>query len=436
MKGGIMSATTPLGNVDAFASLVERDRVHGSVYTNPAVFDAEMDRIFHRAWLCLGHAAEIPNAGDYRVTKIGRESVIMVRAADGQVRVHMNRCRHRGVTLTEQETGCAKRFTCPYHGWAYESSGDLVSVPDIEGYDNLDLSRYGMTPAPRIDFYRGFVFASLAPNGPTLDEHLGLAKSYIDLFLDVSPLGEIEVTSGVNKTFFRANWKFVGMDGYHPNYVHKSVYDLRRRRKPAGVTASANGETFSDESANLTRDLGLGHVMLDVYPVRSANYENYLKSMQGRPGWDKYYASMVESYGKKRADEILIWAGDPHIGIFPNLQLIGSHIRIIRPVAADRTEVLMLPTLIKGVPDEINELRLRNHEAFYGPASQGSPDDAEIFERNQLGLSATVEPWILLARGLHRERTDADGSIIGSITDEVTQRGQLKQWKAMMEMPA
>lgn len=421
-------ASTSMG----FAELVQRERVHGSIYTSQAVFDAEMSNIFHKTWLCVGHVAEIPNQGDFRVTRMGRQSVIMIRGSDNQVRVVMNRCRHRGVTLTEEETGCQRRLTCPYHGWVYDSTGELMLVPDENGYDNLDFTKYSLTPAPRVDFYRGLVFASLSAEGPSLDQHLGLTKSYIDLFLDVSPSGRINVRSGVNKTTFRANWKFVGMDGYHPNHVHRTVYEVRRRRKPVGVTASSQGETFSDQSANLTRDLGNGHAMLDVYPVRSANYQQYLASMEGKPGWEDYYQSMVQAYGQSRADEILVWAGDPHIGVFPNLQLIGSQIRLIRPVAPDKTEVLMFPTLLEDVPDPINELRLRNHEAFYGPASQGSPDDAEIFERNQVGLSADVDPWVLLSRGLHRERVDVDGSIVGSITDEVTQRGQLKQWKALM----
>lgn len=413
------------------ARLVQRDRVHGSIYTSQAIFEMEMRHIFHRTWLCVGHASEIPAPGEYRTTRLGTQSVIMVRGVDGEVRVLMNRCRHRGVALTETETGTVRSFTCPYHGWVYDTTGELKLVPDVDAYGrDFDMSAYGLTPAPRVAQYRGFVFASLSPEGDSLDEHLGPAKGYIDLFLDVSPQGEIEARAGVTKTSFRANWKFVGMDGYHPNYVHKTVYELRRRRKPVG---GAKAESFRDESANLTRDLGKGHVMLDVYPVRKANYANYLASMAGKPGWDEYYAEMVKAWGRERADEILVWAGDPHIGVFPNLQLIGSQIRLIRPVAADVTEVLMFPTVLKGVPEVINEGRLRAHEAFYGPASQGSPDDAEIFERNQVGLSAIVDPWVLLARGLERERVDTDGSIVGTITDETTQRGQLKQWKLLME---
>jgi hypothetical protein len=80
----------------------------------------------------------------------------------------------------------------------------------------------------------------------------------------------------------------------------------------------------------------------------------------------------------------------------------------------------------------MNIKRLRGHESFYGPAGSGAPDDLEMFERNQVGLSAEVDPWLLLARGLHRERRDADGTIIGHMTDEVTQRGIWRHWKKVM----
>ncbi len=432
MIAGPLKVATLVDAHPDFSALIQRDRVHGSIYTSPVVFEAEMARIFHRTWLCVGHEGEIPENGDYRVTRLGRQSVIMVRASDGKVRVVMNRCRHRGVAVTEKETGNTRVFPCPYHGWVFGNDGALLTVPDSDGYDNLDFAEYSLTPVPRLETYRGFVFASLSPSGPTLTEHLGRARAYIDLFVDVSPSGGLDVRGGVNKTTYRANWKFIGMDGYHPNFTHKTVYDLRQSRAPAGMTESAKGPAFTAESDNVTRDLGNGHAMLDVYPLRKATYGKYLHSMQGTPGWDEYYSAMVQAHGQQRADEILVWAGDPHLGVYPNLQLINSQIRIIRPVAADQTEVLMFVALLKDVPDVINTLRVRNHESFYGPASQGSPDDAEVFERNQTGLSAEVEPWVLLARGLHRERVDTDGSIVGHITDETTQRAQLKQWKSWM----
>jgi hypothetical protein len=101
-------------------------------------------------------------------------------------------------------------------------------------------------------------------------------------------------------------------------------------------------------------------------------------------------------------------------------------------VSTEYTEVYLYPTLLKGVPPAMNVARLRGHDGFYGPAGGIAPDDIEMFARVQEGLHAEVDPWLLFSRGLHRERHDADGSIVGQMTDEVPQRGIWSHWKKMM----
>ena len=118
--------------------------------------------------------------------------------------------------------------------------------------------------------------------------------------------------------------------------------------------------------------------------------------------------------------------------VFPNFVLIGVQIRVIRPIKIDETEVFLYPTRLKDAPEDINVTRLRGHESFYGPAGGGATDDLEMFERNQMGLSSQVDPWLFLARGLHREYEDSDGTLVGQVTDEVTQRAIWKQWKKVM----
>jgi hypothetical protein len=117
------------------------------------------------------------------------------------------------------------------------------------------------------------------------------------------------------------------------------------------------------------------------------------------------------------------------------MQLIHNQVRIVNPLSADQTELVMIAVRLGGVSEELNVSRLRTHESFYGPAGAGSPDDAEIFERVQRGLMADLNPWIDLSRGMKREVVDSDGSIVGRITDEVTQRGQLKRWRELMRQP-
>ena len=135
-----------------------------------------------------------------------------------------------------------------------------------------------------------------------------------------------------------------------------------------------------------------------------------------QPGGEAYVAAMFAAYGPQRGSELIAVHGDPHLGVFPNLQLITQHVRVIVPVAVDRTDVYLYPVHFGGVSHEMNEKRLRKHEEFSGPAGMGQPDDTEMFERNTDGLQAVVDPWMDLSRGRHRERVDADGSIIGHIT--------------------
>lgn len=417
------------GGAGGIDGLVRDDgRVHSAIYTSQAIFDLEMERIFHRGWVYVGHESEVPKAGDYRRRTIGRQPVILVRGSDGRVRVLANRCRHRGALVCENDKGNAKQFRCWYHGWSYDDTGRLISVHAPEGYDQtLDFAGNSLTEVPRLERYRGFLFASFAPSGKSLAEHLGRAAGYMDISIDASPAGEVALDYGVHRTKYHGNWKLVGMDGYHPTILHASMFSLRSRMGQASYQ-----DPWEDGSASVTRHLDNGHVMLDLTGARMHNLQEHLDTWEKVEGGPEYVRAMRAAYGRERGDYLLAQMGDPHMGVFPNLQLIGSHARVIVPIAPDLTEVHMFPMRLLGVPDGVNEYRLRRHEFSYGPASFVSPDDAEIFERTQVGMMAEADPWLNLTRGMRRETRDADGSIAGRITDEIPQRYQLRAWKDMM----
>jgi phenylpropionate dioxygenase-like ring-hydroxylating dioxygenase large terminal subunit len=424
-------ARTPI----SYDELVEDERVHGRVYTDPAIFAEEMDKIFARGWVYVGHASEIPRSGDFRVTDIGQQSVIMVRDDDGQVQLLMNRCAHRANAVCQVERGNAKMFRCAYHGWTYRNNGDLASITYGDRYDaSFRKEEHGLRKAPRMEIYRGFVFGSLSPVGVTLDEHLGRrVKEQIDLFVDLSPEGELDVTAGVHKYGYRANWKFQvenGMDGYHGNFVHQSFFENVRRRTGVNLTDLGTSQSLAG-----TRDLGNGHVMLDFRPYNKANGPRMGAIMPTSDSGRAYWDALIARHGQARTKELLTARGT-HLLVFPNLALIGVQIRVIRPMKVDETEVFLYPTFLTGAPHELNVARLRGHEAFYGPAGGGATDDLEMFERNQIGLSARVDPWLVLSRGRQQEYQDVDGAIVGQITDEVTQRGIWRQWKKLMSQPA
>jgi phenylpropionate dioxygenase-like ring-hydroxylating dioxygenase large terminal subunit len=145
----------------------------------------------------------------------------------------LKRCRHRGNTVCEEERGNSHFFRCQYHGWTYANTGDLIGVPIPSGYGpEFDKRDYGLARVARVGIHRGFVFASLAVDGMPLDEYLGPAREMIDMFCDLSPVGEVELRAGTHKSAFRGNWKFVGMDGYH----RPKRWNDRARRPPRQST--------------------------------------------------------------------------------------------------------------------------------------------------------------------------------------------------------
>jgi benzoate/toluate 1,2-dioxygenase subunit alpha len=188
------------GHADEIAALIEPGRVHRRVYTDPNLFDLEMERIFGRAWLFVGHTSQVPNPGDYITTELGRQPVIMVRHRDGSVHVLLNRCTHRGAKVVNERSGHAQRLVCCYHGWAFDTDGALAAVPVPEGCgEGFDKNALGLARAPRVGEYRGFVFASLADKGPSFEDHIGPVKGNIDDLVDRAPDGALALDAGMHR---------------------------------------------------------------------------------------------------------------------------------------------------------------------------------------------------------------------------------------------
>ena len=421
-----MTAGAPI----RYADLVLDDRVHDSVYTDPQIFEEEIDRIFHHGWVFVGHEGEVPEPGDYRSRELGRQPVIFARGDDGVVRVLMNRCTHRGAMVCPYERGNSRFFTCAYHGWTFRNSGGLVGVPHPEQYgDSFDRDALGLRPVPRCDSYRGFVFASLSVDVVPLVEHLGpRVLAEMDIAGDLSPSGRLEVTAGVHKFGYGGNWKLQlenSVDGYHITHLHRSYFRIQEERSGRDAMRFATAA-----SPALVHSLGNGHVSWDLSPAGFGGAA--IERLRNTPGWPRdYYDLLVSAHGQARADEVLSH-GAGHVAIFPNLVIIASQLRMIRPVAVDRTEVFIYPTLLSDVPPEMNEERLRRHESFYGPAGGGATDDLEVFERVTAGLRAKVDPWIRIDRGLGREVVADDGTVSAQITSELSNRAILGHWRRVM----
>ncbi len=412
----------------AWDSLIEADRVHGSLYTDEAVFAAELERIWARTWVFVGHVSEVPNANDYVVRTVGREPVIMTRDRDGGIQLLLNRCTHRANQVCDFEHGNATTFRCPYHGWTFANTGQLLGYPFSSGYEGRERkAELGLAHVPRVDQIHGFVFGSFADDGPTLREHLGAVTEVFDRLVRLSPSGEVALTAGWLQHKVEANWKMIvenETDGYHPQFVHSSIFS---------VADSPIGDLYGERSIAVSRDLGNGNTENDLRPE--------FRRMGEPLGWfgtrpDKvpdYVAQMHAAHGDA-AQEILI-DGSPHVMLFPNLFIAEIQLFVIEPVTVDHTVQRVTTLQFPGCPD-INRRMLQQTVGSVGPAGFLLADDSDMYERNQRGVQARRPEWLVLQRGLHRERLDADGMLVADNTDELPQRAIWRHYRNLMDAGA
>jgi phenylpropionate dioxygenase-like ring-hydroxylating dioxygenase large terminal subunit len=143
----------------------------GRDYYDPAVYEADRERIFHSSWTAIAREEEIAEPGDFITRDLAGESIIVTRTLDGGLRGYFNVCRHRGTRLVDDSGHVKKVFTCPYHAWSYDLSGNCVGTPNVhrdEGFDRSEYSLWGV----RLDTWAGFVFANLGDGAQTLTEQL------------------------------------------------------------------------------------------------------------------------------------------------------------------------------------------------------------------------------------------------------------------------
>ena len=315
---------------------------------------------------------------------------MVTRLADGSVRALINRCRHRGPTLCQADSGNAARFRCPYHHWTYDNAGRLLGVPLEDGFGaRFDKADYGLVPVPRVAEHQGFIFGCMRASGPGLLEHLGGVAKFLDAYAATSPGGKIELFEGIQKCTYRGNWKYQmenGVDPYHVGALHMSA--------------------ASREAMAIYREGGGCVIAMDGHGVTDHT-----------------------DYGPMPVDATL--SGGFNLMIFPNLIVLRSQIRTMRPVAADRTEIFTRVVRLEGVPEEVNLKRLRDQEFEFGAAGTFYADDLEIFERTQVGLQSNAVDWVLFARGMEREFVRA-GSVAGHMSDETQHRGLYRHWKDLM----
>ncbi|MBL4639717.1 MAG: Rieske 2Fe-2S domain-containing protein [Kordiimonadaceae bacterium] len=415
--------------------LIQDEKVHRSVYTDPDFFQEEMTKVFGGLWTYLCHESEIPKTNSFKRVKMGLRPLIVTRDRNGEFHAIFNRCAHRAATVCTEDSGVASRFTCSYHGWTYKNNGELLAVPYAEGYGNcLKKSELGLKKVSRVQSYRGFIFGTLNSEMPPLEAYLGDAKKYLDIFIDRAPEKEIIVQSGAYRGTFNANWKIAwdnAADGYHPAFGHRSLFEMTRIRNGT----DKGGTHFSgdpDDSPMYCKTFPYGHGLLHQRPGMG---DSLWDRARPTPGGEYLAGSLVDDIGEEAAFEAL--EGAPGAGInlniFPNLLIIGNQIQVVEPISHGLTQLTWHATTLKGAPDQVNQLRMRVAEDF---PNFGEVDDMESFERCWEGLQAPEVEWVMMNRGVHRLETigaDEDGVRQVPPTDESPMRNYLNAYRNIME---
>lgn len=407
--------------------LVRGDAVHRRVYTDPAIFDLEMERIFQGTWVFVAHESEVPQPGDFKTETVGGQPLVITRDSAGLVNVMFNACRHRGATLSSLPCGNTNSLRCPYHGWTYRTDGELTGVPYREGFDaEFRPEDYPLLRPARVDSYQGFIFASMSPDVPDLQEHLGRAAHYMDLMVARAPEGRISAGKAL-KNKYLGNWKLQlenYSDCYHPTFVHQSL-------REAQLALAPKGEGLFQQSAGFKRrheerSFGRGHGMLNFHGSRAA-WRDISRDTE-------YVSALAKQHGPERARELAEL--DVHVVVYPNLllQFQLNHYRIIKPVTVDETEIHSFPCRLVGAPDHVNEKILAYTARFVSPGGELQVDDLEAFAHCHAGLRTKALEWIIFPLTSGEEYENEHGELVNEGVSEMIQRGHYREWTRLLSM--
>ena len=346
-------------------------KIDRAIFSDQAIYDEEMEKIFARAWLMIGHESLVPNPDDFFHTYMGEDPVILTRDANGTLHALLNMCRHRGNRVVRCDDGNAKRFVCTYHGWTYRNDGSLEHVPgETEAYyDKLDRPSLALVEA-RVETYAGIVFATWAKDAPSLEAYLGDARWYLDTVFNRRDGGMQAL--GPMKWLEPVNWKTVVdncSDNYHvptshlssarvqtrflgrPRLSHQDQFDSPNKH------AFVNGHaiTFRDADDNAPRYVH--GVSTEVMQMFHDHHEATKPEVERR-------------LGKLRADRVQLG----NHSVFPN-GVLGF--RLAHPRGPLKTEFWHFVLVERDQPEELKRAIRIGSQANNGAAGMFEQDDVD-----------------------------------------------------------
>lgn len=408
------------------AALVRPDEglINRRIYGDAEVHDIELERIFARCWLFVGHESQIPNPGDFVSSYMGEDPVLLTRDQEGQIGVFLNNCPHKGRTVCDLDQGNQRLFVCPYHGWGFRSNGELAVVPYMKDayFNEIDTKRLGLKRCAQVDSYRGLIFATWDPHAPSLVDYLGDMAWYLDIVLNRGP-GGTQLVGPPQKFRVKANWKtgaenFISDFQHAQTIAHASVYKVIG----SGAEAAPDGGVQSNPAPGHGLFAYLGRE--DSPTGVGAFIRNNAPHAQERLG---------ELRGRGHID--------PAAGtVFPNLSLNMlpgiQNLRVWMPRGPHEMEVWTWGLVDADVSDEVKAQMYRSFQGAFGVAGMLEQDDGDQWQSVSASAGGYIgrQEWSYIGMGLHREfeRDDMPGQH-GLIISESNARAFFRRWRDMVD---
>lgn len=396
--------------------LVRRDtnEVSLRVMDDDELYRLELERIFARTWLLLGHETEIPKSGDFIMRDMGEDNVIVSRDREGQIHVSLNVCPHRGMKVCTAEAGNAQVHRCIYHGWAFRPDGSFIGAPiekeqmhgTIYSKDQLGLKK------ARVHLYGGLIFATWNIDGPSFEEYLGDAKYYYDqLFCRTD--GGLEMLGPPQRFVLPCNWKIPGeqsgSDGFHTLTLHRSlmeggimggtaesIYEMAPGMYGVDVS-TIGGHTLRCLDAALTFKMFAG------VGLEGKSVDERLENLPP-PGMTKDMVPQLSKHLERSQIEQLATMPPQVGGMFPNVLLAFIYaprtdggfpgaltLHTYVPKGPDRVEFINYIFAEKDAPEEMKRDMLQNAIQQTGTSGTIEQDDADTWPqimRNARGVVA------------------------------------------------
>ena len=348
------------------------------IYRSQEAYEHDIAAFWSRNWIWVGHESQIPESGDYFLFDYGQESIIIVRDRAGEVRAHMNVCRHRGSRICTEASGKARSFVCPYHAWTFELSGELRAGRAM-GPD-FDPSKWGLFPA-QLRVFQGMILVCPSAEAPPIDEGLEAVAPLTAPF-------ELDKLKVVHTASYPvpANWKLAlenYLECYHCAPAHLEYARSHSLKSPADV--EAHTPALIERSAEIGLPTGeIFRSMEDGHAPGSEIYYRRYPLYEGYSTGSKSGAPLAPPLGRLTGHDG--GASDLEIGFLNNWLIYSDHVVGYRfvPRGVQETDIQVI-WMVRADAEEGRDYDIEDLTWLWHVTSL---DDERIIRLNQQGVNS------------------------------------------------